>query len=286
VHNDGGLPSPLVFLAAAAARTRRIALVTGIITLPLEDPLRLAEDAAVLDALSGGRLELGFGSGGNDLVFAVFGREVARRHADYDRAFARVREALSGTPLVPDGPPMFPPAPGLIDTMWEAAMSVGSATRAGQHGTGLLLARTAARTSDTLGRSLGEVQQAFVDAYLANFAGQRRPRIGLSRSVYVAPTRAEALADAEDGMRRHAQVIQRRTGAPADRPLEELLARSDVHIGTPDEVITSLRADPLLAVATDLVCQVHPIDPAPEKTLRSLELLAREVAPALRQSLA
>src|SRR5262249_44353475 len=59
-HRDGGLPSPLVFLTAAAARTRRLGLGTGIITLPLEDPLRTAEDAAVLDTLSGGRLQLGF----------------------------------------------------------------------------------------------------------------------------------------------------------------------------------------------------------------------------------
>src|SRR6516162_8685347 len=59
-HFDGGLPSPLVFLANVAVRTRRMTLTTGIITLPLEDPLRLAEDAAVLDVLCGGRLELGF----------------------------------------------------------------------------------------------------------------------------------------------------------------------------------------------------------------------------------
>lgn len=53
-HKEGGLPSPLVFLSAAAARTSRLRLATGIITLPLEHPLRLAEDAAVLDVLAGG----------------------------------------------------------------------------------------------------------------------------------------------------------------------------------------------------------------------------------------
>src|SRR5688572_4463765 len=57
-HQEGGLPSPLVFLAAAAARTERIRLATGIITLPLEQPIRVAEDAAVLDEISGGRVEL------------------------------------------------------------------------------------------------------------------------------------------------------------------------------------------------------------------------------------
>jgi len=46
-------------------------------------------------------------------------------------------------------------------------------------------------------------------------------------------------------------------------------------------VIASLRADRLLATATDLILQVHPIDPPPDKTLRSLRLIATEVAPAL-----
>jgi putative FMN-dependent luciferase-like monooxygenase len=281
-HFDGGLPSPLVFLASVAARTRRLTLTTGIITLPLEDPLRLAEDAAVLDVLSGGRLELGFGSGANATVFAIFGKRMDDRQHEYDQAFARVRQALAGEPLIPGGPTLFPPAPRLLDTLWEAAMSLGSATRAGQHGTRLLLARTAPRSAETDSMSLGEVQQAFVDAYLEHYGGaEQPPRIGLSRSIYVAPSRAEALADAEVGMRRHAEVVAQRTGQRLDLSTEELLRRQDVHIGTPDDVVASLRADPLLARATDLVLQVHPVDPPPDKTLRSLEMIARDVAPAL-----
>src|SRR3954467_3252155 len=56
---EGGLPAPLVFLAHVAARTSTIRLGTGIVTLPLEEPIRVAEDAAVLDLLINGRLELG-----------------------------------------------------------------------------------------------------------------------------------------------------------------------------------------------------------------------------------
>ena len=62
---EGGLPAPFIFLAQVAARTSRIRLGTAIITLPLELPIRVAEDASVLDIMSGGRLEVGVAPGGN-----------------------------------------------------------------------------------------------------------------------------------------------------------------------------------------------------------------------------
>jgi putative FMN-dependent luciferase-like monooxygenase len=281
-HFEGGLPSPLVFLATAAARTNRITLATGIIILPLEQPLRVAEDAAVLDVLSDGRLELGFGTGNNDLVFSLFGRQVAERQRDYERGYLTIRDALLGRPLVPDGPTLFPSARRLAATIWEAAMSMSSAIRAAEHGSRLLLARTALRTADTQEQPLDVLQTPFVDTYLAGYRGDESPpRIGLSRSVYVAPTRAEAMEDAEPGIRRHAEILAQRSGQRSDLTLDELLRRSDVHIGTVEDVVESLSADRLLGRATDLIVQVHPVDPSPEKTLRSLRLIATAVAPAL-----
>ena len=80
-EQEGGLPSPLVFLAHVAAQTDRIRLGTAIITLPMENPLRVAEDAAVLDLLTDGRLEVGFGSGGTPTSFLPFGLTSERRGA-------------------------------------------------------------------------------------------------------------------------------------------------------------------------------------------------------------
>src|SRR5437762_8646627 len=82
---NGGarLPSTLTFLAAAAERTRRLHLGTAIVILPLEDPLRVAEDAAVVDTLSGGRLQLGLGTGDDPLTFAALGRDLAARRERY-----------------------------------------------------------------------------------------------------------------------------------------------------------------------------------------------------------
>jgi alkanesulfonate monooxygenase SsuD/methylene tetrahydromethanopterin reductase-like flavin-dependent oxidoreductase (luciferase family) len=184
---------------------------------------------------------------------------------------------------------LWPPAEGLLSRMWEATFGIPGAIRAAEHGSGLLLARTATRSTPDAGgdgtnghKPLGEVQLPVVEAYLKSWTStEAAPRIGLSRSAYVAPTRAEALSDAEPGMQRFARLLAQRTGVTSDLPVEELLAKQDMHIGSPEDVISSLRADPLLEKATDLILQVHPVDPAPEKTLRSIELIANEVAPAL-----
>ncbi|MCK7622543.1 LLM class flavin-dependent oxidoreductase [Streptomyces sp. RS10V-4] len=279
-HQEGGLPAPLGFLAAAAARTERLRLGTGIITLPLEDPLRLAEDAAVLDALSGGRLELGFGTGGGATAFALFGRSPEGRRERYAQSLRTVRDALGGARLIPGGPPLFPPAPGLTGRLWEATFGRAGAVRAAERGNGLLLARTSAgpapdsRPSPTAA-PLGDVQLPLAQAYLDRWrhpGADTAPRIGLSRSVYVAPTRAEAVADAEAGLARYAA----QAGPEAARA-----ARNDTCAGTPDEVLAALRADRTLPLATDLILQVHPVDPGHERTLRSLRLFAAEVAPGL-----
>jgi alkanesulfonate monooxygenase SsuD/methylene tetrahydromethanopterin reductase-like flavin-dependent oxidoreductase (luciferase family) len=75
----GRLPSLFPFLAAASQVTKRIRLGTAVAILPFENPLRLAEDAAVVDVLSGGRLELGVGSGLDPGEFKALGVDVDER---------------------------------------------------------------------------------------------------------------------------------------------------------------------------------------------------------------
>jgi alkanesulfonate monooxygenase SsuD/methylene tetrahydromethanopterin reductase-like flavin-dependent oxidoreductase (luciferase family) len=82
-EDEGGLPAPLVFLSQVAARTTRIRLGTGIVTLPLELPVRVAEDAAVLDLMCGGRLEVGIGPGGNLSAYDAFGLDSTERAASW-----------------------------------------------------------------------------------------------------------------------------------------------------------------------------------------------------------
>jgi alkanesulfonate monooxygenase SsuD/methylene tetrahydromethanopterin reductase-like flavin-dependent oxidoreductase (luciferase family) len=178
---------------------------------------------------------------------------------------------------------MFPANPSLATRFWEATFHVEGGVRAAKHGSGLLLSRTMPRPPLPNGQfaRIYIAQQPIVDAYLENLSPGVAPRISLSRTVYVARTREEAYADAEIGMRRYAAHVGERAGFTSGMSVGEIVAKSDFHIGSPDDVIESLRADTLLSVATDVTFQVHPVDESHTKTLRSFELVAKEVAPAL-----
>ena len=279
-HGDeGGLPAPLVFLSHVAAQTSRIRLGTGIITLPLELPLRVAEDTAVLDFMSGGRLEVGVGAGGNLTAFNAFGLDVADRAGLFTGHLNALRDAWAGRPL-PGGDRLYPANPGVADRVWQASFSVDGARRAGAAGDGLLLSRTQPRPAFNPRATLHDLQGPMVDAYLAALPPGRAPRILASRSVFVGDDRAEVQRFAEAGLARLRDRLDP-AGPYAAGTLADLIAANDVHVGTPADVLASLQADRILEFATDLAVQVHSVDPPHQHILRSLELMAEAVAPAL-----
>ncbi|OOG75059.1 putative FMN-dependent luciferase-like monooxygenase [Sinorhizobium sp. A49] len=278
--DEGGLPAPLVFLAHVAAQTSRIRLGTGVITLPLENPIRVAEDAAVLDLLSCWRVEIGFGTGGTPSSFTAFGLESAERGDIFSRHLRVVLDAWAGRSLA-GGDQLYPTAPQLLDRIWQATFSVAGGERAGRAGDGLMLSRTQPRSADRPNAPLAELQNPIIDAYLAALPVGRAPRILGSRSLFVADSRDEALRLAEVGLRRGAERLIASGLKPAGNSLADLIAAFDVHVGTADDVIESLRADTTLDRVTDLVFQVHSIDPPHPLILRSIELIATKVAPAL-----
>ncbi len=101
--SDGYLPSLLPVLAAFAAVTERIELGTGVVLTPLHDPLRLAEDAAVVDQLSAGRLILGLGNGSREEEFRMFGRSTSDRGLRTEETVEVLRRAWSGRRFSFDG---------------------------------------------------------------------------------------------------------------------------------------------------------------------------------------
>lgn len=93
---DGYLPSVLPIAAAIAARTKRIRIASGVTLLPFHHPVRLAEDIAVVDVISGGRFELGAGVGYKREEFDSFGVPFKERGARTDETLGIVRRLLDG----------------------------------------------------------------------------------------------------------------------------------------------------------------------------------------------
>ncbi|CAN5408468.1 hypothetical protein BH10ACT1_BH10ACT1_18660 [soil metagenome] len=97
--DDGCLPSPLVFAAAVAARTTRIKIRVAALIAPLHDPLRIAEDAAVVDQLSRGRLELVLANGYVPGEFAMFDKALADRVPAVVETIQTLQAAWTGEPF-------------------------------------------------------------------------------------------------------------------------------------------------------------------------------------------
>ena len=143
---DGHLPNFVPVAGAVAALTKRVRISTDICLLPFAHPLRLAEDLAVLDNLSGGRMELGVGMGYAAHEFRAFGVPQSRRVSLTEEGLQILRLAWSGEPfsfagkrwqfddvrVTPD--PVQPGGPPL----WIAGMAVASAERAARFDTHLL----------------------------------------------------------------------------------------------------------------------------------------------------
>ena len=278
-EHEGGLPSPFVLLAAAAQRTEQIGLGTAVVTLPIDDPLRAAEDAAVVDALSGGRVQLGIAAGGTPSSFPAFGRDPAARRELFAEHLEVLRDALAGRGVRGTESRIYPDAGDLGQRVWQATFSEGGGRRAGADGDGLLLSRTQPRPEGEHEAPLHEMQLPIIEAYLEELPEGVAPRILASRTALAVDPEnlSRALELAEPGLRTLAAL---QPGFDADgASIEELIAVTDTHVGTPEQVAESLAADASLPRVTDVSFQVHSINAGHELTLRSLELLATEVAP-------
>jgi alkanesulfonate monooxygenase SsuD/methylene tetrahydromethanopterin reductase-like flavin-dependent oxidoreductase (luciferase family) len=91
----GPIPNPAVMISAAAARTSHIRLGSAISILPLHHPLQTAEDYAMVDAISGGRLEFGIGRGNTDLDYTVYGIDRTESAARLQESLEIIRQAWS-----------------------------------------------------------------------------------------------------------------------------------------------------------------------------------------------
>jgi alkanesulfonate monooxygenase SsuD/methylene tetrahydromethanopterin reductase-like flavin-dependent oxidoreductase (luciferase family) len=180
----GHLPTPLLFALHLAGQTRQIQLGTGIICLNLHHSRSVAEQVAVADLLTGGRLAVGFGSGSTPDESALFGTELLdepARHARFVEALRAILRTWSGESL-----PI--PSADLPGRCWQAVNSAGSAEIAGSFGFNVLFSHL---------RTPGQYRE-YVEVYRRN-GGQGL--IAANRPVFVGPDDASAFSLAEPALR-------------------------------------------------------------------------------------
>jgi len=122
--DDGYLPQPFALAAAMAAVTNNVRFLLGAVLLPLHDPVTVAEQIAITDLISNGRLKVIFGAGYVPFEFAMFGKSLKDRAALMDSGIDTILRALRGERFEADGRPVYVrplPVQKPEDSSWSVA---------------------------------------------------------------------------------------------------------------------------------------------------------------------
>ncbi len=283
-HEYGGIPRPPVWMAAAAERTRRIRLGSAVVVLPFDNPLRTAEDYAMVDILSGGRLNLGVGSGYLKHEFAGFGLDPEQRRERFDEALDVVLRALSGERFSFAGKhytvsdvqlnvrPIQRPRP----PVWIATLRADGAPRVGARGLPVMLIPYAsAETLEEMKAGVG----AYTDAYVKAGGLAAEATVPFGFHCHCAGSTAQARAEAREPMERY---VRTRLYA-VQRPFDVLVQQNVVAFGDPDEIARVARLYEAAGFTHFLAIPNFGGLPH-KKVLRSMELMARHVLPRFSPS--
>jgi natural product biosynthesis luciferase-like monooxygenase protein len=303
----GYCASPALSLAAIASETKRIRLGTGVVVLPLNHPLRVAEDYAFLDHLSNGRVDLGVGRGYQPLEFTRYGVDQATTRVQFEEALAVIRQAWSkgrvdfeGKHLrfvdVPVRPaPVQKPHPPI----WMAALSPETFELAGRYGLNLLYGSVFGLSPEIA----GERRAAYYRGLAAGGHSPDGRSAGCLAMVYVADSLEQARAEFREPVMWYYRTISKyvapKQGEQAVKSYEmytafrdvasqidweQLLARDAVICGDPDTVTEKLSQYQEIYGFTDLLCWTRLGGLDHRKVLRSMELMRDKVIPNLRDS--
>ncbi len=294
--DDSYMSAQLPVLAAIGARTERIRLGTGVLLAPLFDPLRLAEDAATVDLISGGRLILGLGIGWRDEEFEGFELSPRSRAARLEGAIGVLRQAWGDGLVTGDGRSFRYAAPGLNVTpkpvrgaatpIWIGAGAEAAVRRAGRIADGYLgsgassaaladRARWIREEAEAAGRDPAAIEIAVHRMAFAWRDGDAWERVG-DAARYM--TWKYADMGAARGSRR------RSLPNPGDAPTPEDV-RSRMVVGSPDEVADEIRAYAgTLGASGSFVFRTHfpGLDPGVQR--EAFDVLVEEVLPLLRDA--
>jgi alkanesulfonate monooxygenase SsuD/methylene tetrahydromethanopterin reductase-like flavin-dependent oxidoreductase (luciferase family) len=183
--DDGYLPQPFTLASAMAAVTKNIRFMLGAVILPLHDATMLAEQIAVVDLISNGRLSVIFGAGYVPYEFAMFGKSLKDRGKAMDAGIDRILRALHGERFEADGRPVFVRPLPVQEP--EDIIMVGGGVEA------------SARRAAKFGVGFGPMKPELIDLYLSECARLgHRPR-QYSRAVPGMPLAVHLCEDPEAG---------------------------------------------------------------------------------------
>jgi alkanesulfonate monooxygenase SsuD/methylene tetrahydromethanopterin reductase-like flavin-dependent oxidoreductase (luciferase family) len=291
----GMAPSPSVFLSAIGQRTKRLRFGTFVYALPVHHPLRVLEEICMLDHMSGGRLEIGFGRGSVPYEISYYGQNAEERQQIYAERLELILKAFTVKTLDWSGRyDQFENVPMELSSyqkphppLWYGAHSPDSAERAARKGLNIV-------TNDMPGNTraiIERYQQIWREVQDAQAETAAPPKIGMVRFVLVADSDAEAMTIARRAYLRwrtsfsHAWELN---GALPNSPLrvdgfDTLIKQGQAIAGSPETVRAFLASQIKECGANYIVGQFCFGDLTLEEMLRSVGLFAAEVVPALRK---
>ena len=300
-HHSAGaeiIGAPEVFIAAAAERTRRIRLGTGVVSLPYHHPLMVADRMVFLDHLTKGRIMLGVGPGALPSDAAMMGIEPDRQRTMMEEALEAIVALLtSDEPVTRDAGwfalrnarlQLSPFQRPCFELAVAALVSPAGPRAAGRFGTGLLsIGATSSGGFDVLANHWKVAEERAA----AHGTSVDRRRWRLVGPMHLAETDAAARKDVEFGLADWVAYFRHVAALPlapetddSAEIVDALNASGFAVIGTPDAAVAQIRRllDQSGGFGTYLLMAHDWADP--EATLRSYELFARSVMPAFQGS--
>lgn len=292
-HHTGGFEisaSPELMIAAAAQRTKRIRLGTGVVSLPYHNPLMTANRIAQLDHLTFGRLIFGAGPGLLVSDAHMLGLDARESRDKLDEGLSVIARLLRGEWVtertawydLKDAHCQVLPFNDALETCVASTFSPNGGKLAAKHEAGMLcLASTTYGGFDAL-----STNWAIACETAAKLGRTMSPAsIRCATDIHIAETRDKAMDQVRHGYERYLRYIKNQSeqlpDSPAHRTLEELIEINEIVVGTPDDAIAQIRR--LEQKVPDFGCLLV-LDKnwagVPDRN-RSLEMLARYVLPAI-----
>jgi alkanesulfonate monooxygenase SsuD/methylene tetrahydromethanopterin reductase-like flavin-dependent oxidoreductase (luciferase family) len=275
---DGYLPAPLVFASALAGRTRKLPIQIAALLVPLHDPIDLAEQIAVLDVLSGGRVSYVCAVGYREQEYAMFGRDMQGRGRRMEECLRAMQRAFTGEsfefegravnvtprPISPGGPMLLLGGNSKVAVRRAARLGLGMVTQGGDPSLAETYAAACRDAGTTPGLFINPPSGSVTSAFVAHDVEAAWAEIG-PHLLHDAQTYAAWMGDAGAVSKSVARTV------------DALRAEAGAYrIFTPEEAVEHILTNQIFM--TQPLCGGLP----PKLAWRSLELLASEVLPALR----